>query len=85
MAIQSLHYRGAVLSNAEEQLKILDTYSSRSFDSHLKENGLDELKSRKIDSIVKPAICSLCPAPKSCKPDAFEYTICPFRNRKIAS
>jgi radical SAM/Cys-rich protein len=70
MAVQSLHYRGSALSQAGEQLKILDRYSAGSFDSHLLTSGLGVLKSGKIE-IFQVNVGKMCnQACKHCHVDA---------------
>jgi radical SAM/Cys-rich protein len=49
MLIKSLKYRNSELSLAQQQLKILDKYSDRSFGSYLKKSGIEKLTSRKIE------------------------------------
>ncbi|MEO8209934.1 MAG: arsenosugar biosynthesis radical SAM (seleno)protein ArsS [bacterium] len=49
MSVKSLKYRHSELAIASEQIKILDRFSDRSFDSYLKKSGIEKLKSRKVE------------------------------------
>ncbi len=49
MILKSLKYRSSELAFADEQLKILNSFSQSSFDSFLKKSGIDKLTSRKVE------------------------------------
>ncbi|MDQ3020653.1 MAG: arsenosugar biosynthesis radical SAM protein ArsS [Bacteroidota bacterium] len=49
MLVKSLKYRHSELAASSEQIKILDRFSARSFDSYLKKSGIGNLYSRKVE------------------------------------
>lgn len=49
MPLKTLKFRDSDLSYADEQIKILDKFSERSFESYIKKSGAEKLTSRKVE------------------------------------
>lgn len=59
MLVKSLKFRDSELAVSEEQLKILNGYSGRTFSSYLRKSGIEKLTSRKVE-IFQVNIGKMC-------------------------